>query len=437
MADVRPFRGLRYDPQRAGDPAAALAPPYDVISPTQEAELRERSPYNVVRLELPQGQPSDTPGDDRYTRAAALFQKWIEEGILAPEPRPAMYLVQQEYVRDGQSRRNRALLGAVRIEEFDKGVVMPHESTTPAPKADRLALMRVARANFSPIMTLYDDSKGSVAHLLDGVTGGEPVVRDRQAGITAWVIDEPELLQALQKALSPLQLFIADGHHRYETALRYRDTLAALEGALHRNAAARFMMMGLISMDDPGLLVLPYHRMIGGLTGDELGALNKSLGTVFHVETMDVPRGSAAAAAKVLEERLASSPAETVVVATVGLEPSTAHILTLRDSHVPSPDAPALERCDMWILHQQGIRAALGAEREDGTISFVHDSEVAVESVQDRKSQVAFLLRPLPMTLFQEVVGKGERLPPKSTYFYPKMPTGIVINHLVGELPGV
>jgi uncharacterized protein (DUF1015 family) len=443
MADVRPFKGLRYNPSAVGDLSKVLCPPYDIISRSDEEMLLQRSPYNAVRLELREEKPGEPRDEGRYGRAAAFFQQCLNEGVLVPERSPAMYLVEETFSHNGATMRRHGLMAAVRLEEFEKGIILPHEHTRPGPKADRLALMRACHTNFSPIMCLYRDADGAIvgakglSPLLAQASKGRPTVSaapDGQPSYRMWVIADRGILSRITDAMASRQIFIADGHHRYETALQYRNELEASEGPLSPNAASRFMMMTLISMEDPGLLVLPYHRLAGGLSRDELASLRRGLGQAFEMAAIQVPRGSAKAVAKSLEGHLRQQPKDKMVAAAFGLEPGAAHLLTLRDAYRPGPDRPSLEKSDMWLLHQHGIRPALGEEREGAALSFVHDAAEAIESVSSGASQVAFLLRPLPMELFEEVVGRGQRLPSKSTYFYPKLPTGLVINHLAGEL---
>ncbi len=436
MVDVRPFRGVRFDSSMVGDLSKVLCPPYDIISPSQARSLGERSPHNVVRLELPEALPDDTAEETSYNRAAAQFQSWLERGVLSREPFPAMYLVEEEFSYRGKNIRRQGLMAAVRLMEFEKGVVMPHEYTTPIPKADRLALMEAAHTNFSSIMCLYRDADGEVDELLTTVPRGRPIATAQPPDMpryTMWTITEAEALSRIQDAMGPRQLFVADGHHRYETALVYRDQVEAAQGSLPSGSAARFVMMTLVSMADPGLLVLPYHRLLGGLDGGEVRSLKSGLERAFEFVPFDIP-SAPVEAARTIEAWLAQQPKDAVVVAALGLEPGKADLLTLRDAYKPAADAPPLNRCDMWVLRQQGIRASIGEERESESVTFVHDATEAVESVLRGENQVAFLLRPLPLDLFEEVVSKGERLPPKSTYFYPKLPTGLVINSLEGEL---
>ena len=437
MADVRPFHGIRYALSVVGDMTDVVCPPYDIISLDEEKSLIEGSSYNAVQIELRQEQPGEAHDDTRYDRAASLFRRWIDESVLNSEQSPAMYLVEEEFTHDGRAMRRQGLMVVVRLEEFDKGIVLPHEFTRPGPKVDRLALMNAGRANFSPLMSLYRDSDGFIAKMLEQVRSQPPDVITKPNGqpeIKMRIITDSNLLVGLSEELNAGQIFVADGHHRYETALQYRDELEASEGALSTDAASKFVMMTLISMDDPGLLVLPYHRIMSGLSDEELASLKRQLEQAFSIEGFDVLEASAEATAKALEDRLAREPSDEVVVVAVGLEPGKAHLLTLRDAFKPAPEAPSLERCDMWLLHEHGIRSAIGEQREEQTVVFVHDSIEAVESVMNGNSQIAFLLRALPMDLFEDVVGKGERLPSKSTYFYPKLPTGLVFNDLVGEL---
>lgn len=439
MADIRPFRGLSYDYAKTGKLDGLLCPPYDIVTAAQEEKLVRRNQYNAVRLELRERHSDEPADEDRYSQAAELYRQWLEHGVLTAEPSPAMCLVEEEFSHRGSAGCRLGLTVIVRLEEFEKGIVMPHEYTRPGPKADRLALMKACRTNFSPIMSLYRDQDHAIAGVLEQVRQRESDATAAPEGLSSyrmWAITEPDLLEAIRGAMADRQVFVADGHHRYETALQYRNHLEATEGPLPADAAARFMMMTLISMDAPGLLVLPYHRLLSGLSEGEKKSLVSELNRAFRVEVIEIPMvdGNSNAIAETLESRLNDQPEEKVVVMALGLETGRAHLLTLRDSFMPPPGAPSLEKCDMWLLHHHGIRAALGEEREGKAVNFVHDSGEAVESVLRGRADMALLLRPLPMNLFEEVVGKGERLPPKSTYFYPKLPTGLVFNSLSGRL---
>ena len=437
MVDVRPFRGLRYNLARVGELESVVCPPYDVISPSEEQTLLRRSEYGAVRLELREQQPGDPPDPGRFGRSADRFRRWLDQGVLVAEPLPAMYLLEEEFSHLGETILRQGLTAAVRLDPFEGKTVLAHEFTRPDPKADRLALIRACRANFSPIMSLYRDPSGAMAGLLAEARRAQPSVTaalDGQVSYRMWAITDAGFLAEVIEAMASDQIFVADGHHRYEAALQYRDELEASAGPLPSHAASRFVMMTLVSMDDPGLLVLPYHRIVSGLDRDELGLLRRQLGQAFRVAPVEPGESSAEGVAAAIERLLAEQPEHEVALAVLGLEPDRAHLLTLRESHMPLSGATALDRCDTWLLHHKAISPALGADREGEAVGFSHDPVEAVDAVGSDRAQMAFLLRPLSMKLFEEVVGDGQRLPPKSTYFYPKLPTGLVISRLEGEL---
>ena len=436
MVEVRSFSGVRYSPAVVEDVGGVICPPYDVVSASQETSLLERSPYNAVRLELREV-PSDQVSSDRYDKAGATFRDWLDQRVLVPEPSRSMYLVEETFTHEGEPRSRLGLMAAVRLVDFSEGAILPHEFTRPGPKADRLALMKAARCNFSPIMSLYDDSDGDVAGWLAETRRRPPALvaaPDGQPQYRMWVEDRRERLSALSELFASKQLFVADGHHRYETAIRYRDDLEASEGPLPDGAAARYALMMLVSMDDPGLLVLPYHRLIGGLAAHELEAVRRRLNDAFRIDEISSTDSSPAGMVRAIEGLLARQPAGELVVATLGLEEGRAHLLTLRESLKPGRDAPPLERCEPWLLHERGIARALDEDRQLTSVSYTHDAAEAASSVMAGAGQIAFFLRAIPMPLFAEVVGMGERLPPKSTYFFPKAHAGLVFNRLEGEL---
>lgn len=400
--------------------------------------LRRRNRHNAVHLELADERPGDTPENNRYTRAGALFRRWLDESILVREASPAIFVVDEEFAFNGTRWRRRGLTALVRLEEYDKGIVIPHEHTTPAVRAYRLALMEAARANFSPIMSLYRDSDDRLDGLIDAARRAEPTLTTHLDGLSSYemrTITDRRLVSEMSQAMASCKIFIADGHHRYEAALRYRDELDAATGGLSPNAAARYVMMTLIPFDDMGLLVLPFHRLVGGLRDGDLAALKRGLDQAFEIEVMrGVPAASPEGAARAIESRLAVRPLDEMVLAVVGLEPGETHLLTLREERRPVGGRPPCEQCDVWLLHQMAIRPALGADVEAASVSFVHDAAEAVASVRRGEKQITFLLRSLPMAQFAEVVETGQRLPPKSTCFSPKLPTGLVFNSLLGEI---
>ena len=264
MADVRPFRGLRYAPGIVGDAGQVICPPYDVIDPAQQAALYARSPYNAVRLEFGAAEPGDDESTNVYTRSAEWLRSWQQSGALERAARPTFYLMEEAYEAGGMSRRRRCLLAAVRLEPFDGGAVLPHEFTRPGPKEDRLRLMQACAANFSPLMALYRDP-GGVLGLLESQAGARPPdVAAQSEGIAyrLWALDDASTVRELQGLLAPLPLYMADGHHRYETSLVYRDMRRG--GQTHSDAGYDYVLMGLIELSDPGLDLLGYHRVVCG-----------------------------------------------------------------------------------------------------------------------------------------------------------------------------
>jgi uncharacterized protein (DUF1015 family) len=428
MADVRPFRGLRYNLRRTGSLSSLLCPPYDIIGHEEQKRLYARSPYNIVRLELGETFATDTPNDNRYTRSAATFRSWIAGGILVQDERPAFYLHRHRFRHRGRWMERLGLFARVRLEEFENGIVLPHEATSEAPKRDRLALMAACRANFSPVMALYRDPKERVGSVLREAMKGEPIAGAEDEGGEAhslWLIEEEEATEEIRASLAPQPLYLADGHHRYETALIYRNLMKAQQRADWTGEEAfNFVMMALIEMDDPGLLVLPYHRLIGGLTPSSLYRLEERLREVFQME----PYGSSGEGW--LDGLLAEVEERGRRERVLGLlMEGGCYILTLK--RPPTVEAGTVASSEAWLLEELVLRPTLGDSLRDHLV-YTHNAQEAARGVERGEYQMAFLLKPLPLELFEAIVRGGERLPPKSTYFYPKLPTGLVINSLEG-----
>ncbi len=427
MADVRPFKGLRYNPDAVVELSNIISPPFDTIPPELQSSLHQRSPYNVVRLESGEKRPSDTPKDNRYTRAASLLARWREDRVLVRDGEPSFYLVEHTFSHREQ-RTRLELLACVRVEEYERRVVLPHEFTRDADKQDRLALIQACNANFSPIMCLYRDEDGTLAPILQRAMASPPLADFSDAGQQGYRIWQVggESAGAISEALSSRSLYIADGHHRYETALNYRN-LAASEGAPSAaDAAHNFVMMGLISFDDPGLLVLPYHRVLGGLDDGALARVKRGLEEVFDLQAFDGE----------LEEFLAEIETVGKDRLVIGLMDPTGHqglqLLTMK----PGADLKAwgvLGDSEAWILEEQVLRPILG-ESLGRHVEYVHEGDEAESLVANGEYQMAFFLKPFPLDLFETVMNLGQRLPPKSTFFYPKLATGLVINPLEGTL---
>lgn len=426
MADVRPFRGWRYNLRVTPDLAQVIAPPYDVINAEEQQRLHRQHPNNVVRLELGLPQPGDNDADNVYTRAAGLLRRWRADGVQAREERPAFYLVEESFDLEGRRKGRRSLYGAVTLEPWERGIVVPHEETTPGPKQDRMRLLEACQTNISPVMALYED-RGGLGSLLDAqarrrapLTGPFTV-----ASVTyrVWVLDDAAACSRVRQALRDERLFVADGHHRYETALAFRDESGgSLPGASR-------VLMGLVGMEDPGLEVQSFHRVLSGLGREQVDALRRRIGDAFDEEPVGAG-GPLSERARALAARLDSAGEGTTVLGFLEASTRSAALLHLK-RHAPLPPAPVPEfrECETWVLHQALLNPVLGADTLRH-VAFPHGVDEVVHALESGEAQAAFLVRAIPLGLFRKLASKGQRLPPKTTYFYPKLPTGIVLRTL-------
>lgn len=432
MPDIRPFRALRYDPEVAGDPALLVAPPYDVIGPALHQALLARDPHNAVRLDLPAEQPGDEP-DDRYRRVARTLAEWRSDGTLRRDPRPSVYVYEQTYRVPGTDleRTQRGFFARLRIEPFGEGSsVLPHERTLSGPKEDRYRLLRATGLNTSPVVGLYEDAGGGAAGALAKAAVDRPavdLVDDDAVRHRLWVVPaEPGgPAEAVIAAAADGPVFIADGHHRYETALRYRD-----ERRVHSSEtdpAFDFLLMLFLDAAD-ALTVLPTHRLVRGLGEPGLARLATGLPRLFQVEPAEpqelVDRFSAAGG-------LAGGAGRFGLLARSGAWELTAR----RDALAPLQTAggPAVRALDVSLLGVAldallGIDAAAvaGGQRIAYTKSAA-EAAAAVASGEDGVD-AALLLEPTPVASILAVARDGDVMPQKSTYFYPKALTGLLLN---------
>ena len=425
MVDFRPFRAVRYA-ESAGPLDSLICPPYDVILPPDEQELLARSPYNMVRMEL--AELTGPAPAERYTAAAAALQSMLAAGVLVRDDSPGYYVLRQRFHVNGVERSRVTLLGALHLEELGTGV-LPHEDTAPGPKADRLELMRAARANFSPLMMLYRDESGTVGRTIAAVTS-EPPAADFIVGgedYTVWVVSAPDVTATIAGALAAEDVYIADGHHRYETALTYQREAASA------GEAGGFVLTGLIGFDAPGLLILPYYRVVHNATPAQLAKLREILSLYFVAR----PAGVAAGDASALDAVVATLGQGQVTLGVVD-KGRPLQVLTPANDIIPEPDPEAtpqtqVRSVEAFVLQEMLLRPVFGDAFPDH-VAYVHEGEQAMEMVERGDGQVAFFVKGLPPDVFKSVVGAGIRLPRKSTYFYPKLPGGIAVNLLEGEL---
>jgi uncharacterized protein (DUF1015 family) len=433
MPPVSPFAGLRF----AAPPIELdrlLCPPYDIITPEEQAQLLQASPHNAVHLELPPDEPGQ-PGS-RYQSAAQHLNNWRDEGVLRPEPRPTYYLSETLFTHAATELRRRDLLAAVAVEPWSARVALPHEHTMAAPKADRLELLAATHLNASPIWLLSRERPVELDRAWEAADGRQPDIEFTWRGEQhrLWLIDAPELVDALQAAFAAAEpLYIADGHHRYETSLAFKQGVG-------RDAPGVGATLATITWaDDPGLLVLPTHRLLSGVDPSfTLEEAETHWGEIFHVEYYPVWDDAPPEQIDAFIQQLASSGRAGPSFGIFGLgQPDLFGILELRGRKPPVGALPA-ERSDAWksldvsLLHTlliDQLIAETGRPREE-VMRYTRSPHDAVAEVRAGKAAVAFFLNPTPVKGVLEVADAGDLMPEKSTYFYPKPPAGLVMRDL-------
>ncbi len=433
MADVQPLRGIRYNSEVVGNLAQVITPPYDVISEEAQARYYARSPYNIIRLELGLDEPGDTTLNNRYTRAASIYAEWRMVAILRQDPTPRYYLYQQTYTHNGQTYTRSSLLARVRLEPWSARIVLPHEHTMAKPKDDRLKLLRACVTNLSPIMSLYDDPQGTIRRLLSsyGVRAEVQITDEANEEHLLHPITDEQQIALIQNFFAKRQLFIADGHHRYETALNYREEVRTMHRKLDPEDAANFVLMALTDLDDPGLLVLPTHRLLFGLSEDALNKLtNQQLARYFTIHET----GTAGESQETLLERLAQAGASTPSIVLSTSEKTW--LLTLNDGGKErmkeSRHSAPWNALDVAVTHRLVLEELLGLRAEDMTagthIQYTRDAQQALDAVRKGDAQAALLLNATRVRQICDIAEADDRMPQKSTYFYPKLITGLVMN---------
>jgi uncharacterized protein (DUF1015 family) len=422
MADVQPLRALHYEPAVAGPLADVVAPPYDVIDQTQRAALLARSPWNIVAIDLPQGEP------DRYAAAGELFEQWLSDGVLVRDERPALWAHTQDYTGpDGQRRTRRGFFCRVRIEQYGAGRVRPHERTHPGPKEDRLRLTRATRANISPIFSLYSDPREAAWSALEPFTSAAPWGEVTDADGTThriWRVEDEHAIAAVQAATRDAELLIADGHHRYETMRSYAEEVDAAGTA--SGEEHRFILMCLVALEDPGLTVFPTHRVVNRLDDAKRASLARAIERDFAIEQVPL-------------EQLAPPPGEgPLQLGYIVREDERPLRLTLKDQAIAdaalSGHSDAYRHLDTGILETLLLKDALGLSDEDishfNGLFYARDADEAIAMVREGDYEAAFLMRPTPIAQVRDVAAAGENMPPKSTFFFPKLLTGLLLNPL-------
>ncbi|HVR69391.1 MAG TPA: DUF1015 domain-containing protein [Vicinamibacteria bacterium] len=407
MPEVRPFAAIRY---RVSDSelARVLAPPYDVIPPDYQRALYERDPRNVVRLVL-----NRTEGDAGYEEVGETYRRWRSEGLLAPDAEPALYLLEQSFEAEGRRLKRTGVMARFRAED-PGGSVLPHEQTRPAAREDRYRVLEATRANFSPIFLMFPDAGGRFARAADAVRADPPLAAYTDDGGVAqrmWRITEAATVAEMRDAIGSERAYIADGHHRHATALRYRDEFGP-EGA--------WTLGYFTPLDAPGLVVLPYHRVLSEGPGPEQA--RRALRAHFRVREMEGATSAAREAAR-------SSSPYAFGLAWRGHGALVAEALPEAQRLLPDTAPPSLRALDAYLLHQAVLPELLRVPAS--AVGYVHSLAEAEEAIGSGRSALAALLRPTPVRQVVEVAEAGQSMPAKSTFFHPKLPSGLVIHPLL------
>jgi len=412
LATVKPFQPYRYSP-KAGDPAKLVTQPYDKINPEMQAKYLAQSPHNLVRIILGERHASDDDSDNVYTRGAQYLSNWIRVGILVQDTAPAFYAYFQEFeVPDSGERLTRkGFIGLGKVEDYSAGIVYRHEQTLSGPKKDRLQVLRHTRAHFGQIFMLYPDREGAVDSELDAAAQSKPVfdvIDEYGARHTLYAIIDPPRIAHIEQLMAPMRLLIADGHHRYETALNYRNEKPA-------DPAAKFVMMTMVNMYSPGLRILATHRVMRNMEGFSAQALLAKAAGNWSVAAFDSPTAV---------KQAMNTPAPDSV--RIGVVTVSGVWLLTRPRKTDEMDVP--------VLHHEIIGEWLGisedAVREEKYIKYVRGIDAATVEVREKGAQVAFLLDPTPIDDMARIAFNGGVMPQKSTDFYPKLLTGVTIYKL-------
>ncbi len=436
MADIRAFRAYRYDLGRVGTLSDVIAPPYDVIDPGLQDALYRRSPYNVIRLILNKEEPTDTATENRYSRAARCLRDWQAEGILSQDTARALYVYHQDFEVEGRRYTRRGFLTRVRLEPFGKGKIYAHEETMSGPKADRLKLFRATAMNLSPVFGLFPDEEGNVQAQLDrAIQRVLPLEATDHLGVVSrlWPVTDQHVISSVTGLMGPRPVFIADGHHRYETSLTYLNERREAGEVKSDEAAPNFTLMMMVSMSDPGLVILPTHRLVSGIPSLTADRLRTALQRYFQVETV----GTGDKGARDTWELMEADGTQAVLGFGTTAD-QTWQLARLKDAspmdQLAATHSPDWRRLAVSVLHVL-VLDKLIAEEVGGqpACRYVHQLKEVTDAAGARECSLAALVPPATMRHVAQIAGNLEKMPPKSTYFYPKLLSGLVFNPLTGN----
>lgn len=447
MATILPFKGLRYNPEKIKDISKVITPPYDVISEKERDDYYQLHPNSIIRLILGKDLPGDDQSNNKYTRSAEFFDTWIKEEILIHEAEPAIYVYAQEFTLSGKKYVRRGFISLVKLEDFQTGQIYPHEHTLAKPKEDRMNLMKACNANLSQVFTFFEDEDSKISNLLHKVSEGateaglKPDVDFTDtSGVrnSLWAIKDSTIIEEISSQMKNRALFIADGHHRYETALFYRDTIRDNEGTSKSNGniPSDYIMMMCVSMEDPGLQILPTHRLARNIKDFDPEKIKESLNEIFEISDM-----GSDCSTEILMQKLGEEAHKHKLAMYVGESDKKFYILTLRDERlldqILTGEYSEWKFIDTGILHGVIFDRVLGIQARNisksESVKYIQGVEDSVASVNKGEYQIAFFLNSTKIGQIRDIATKRHKMPPKATYFYPKLMTGMVVRHISSD----
>lgn len=435
MAEVKPFNGVRYNKAIVKDLSAVICPPYDIITPQMEEALYRRSRYNFIHLEHGRQLPQDSTADNKYTRSANTMEEWLKQKVLITDETPTIYLHYQYFTHRGREYKRRCLIARVKLEEWHKNIVRPHEGTLAEAKNDRISLLWALKANTSPILAMFEDQDLYISSLTNAQELSKPIINIE--GYDAerhkvWSITSSQFIDEISGFFAGKPLYIADGHHRYEGALTYQREQRAVHSTASEDSSFNYTLMSLVDFDDPGLVILPPHRLIRGMPSSKLVGLEDKLRAFFDIEEMPLNLPNIWKRVDGLLEDESE-----IRLFLFGLDDYNLSMLTLRDlasasKMIPYFHSALYKRLDVSIVDHVILEELLGLSSEDEIkISYNYDRRDAIKQVLQQEHQLAFIISPIRSRKIKDIADAGDRMPRKSTYFYPKLPSGLVLNRLV------
>ena len=419
MVDFHPFRGIRYS-SSAGEISSLICPPYDVISDEDRETLLSKNEYNMVRLELSEAISGRDPQE--YASSSLNYSSWLSHGILFQDENPSFYMLRQSFIStNGITNYRYSLIGALRLEELGKRI-KPHENTGIRAKNDRMELMESVQANFSPLFMLFRDHEHQIKSMMAEVELQNPIMEATliDEEFSVWAIEDDSLIETIQKLMATKNVYIADGHHRYETSLQYSKK--------HADLSSQYVMSALVSFDDSGLKLLPYNRFISNLDDRSLSLIVDRVYEYFEVER--IPITDYRSLSMLLEQKgnqgLSIAMVESNQPFVSILNPKLNKIENLISEN---PQHSSMSDIEAWILQEIIFRPVLG-DNYDEYVFANHDGQLIIKAVENKTAQIGFLLKGIPLDVFERVVDSGIKLPRKSTYFWPKLPSGLLIKNL-------